>query len=177
MKRKIVKLFFMLGVITLNIIFVGCFSSESIQRHECKYKTVNDAGNIICSICKREKDGNYLPIDFFDIKSIEIFDGEERIKLCNGKKELSQFLNTFYELNFKRLFRIAQSTSSSAVYESQEYIDYKEYITTAYHIDIKMNDDTSYTFDIGKNDIAYYKVEDKIYFSEKKVSYIKEMLV
>ena len=40
-----------------------------------------------------------------------------------------------------------------------------------------MNDDTSYTFDIGKNDIAYYKVEDKIYFSEKKVSYIKEMLV
>ena len=80
-------------------------------------------------------------------------------------------------MNFKRLFRIAQSTSSSAVYESQEYIDYKEYITTAYHIDIKMNDDTSYTFDIGKNDIAYYKVEDKIYFSEKKVSYIKEMLV
>ena len=168
MKSKVVKLFLMLGAITLSIIFVGCFSSESIQRHECKYKTVNDA---------REKDGNYLPIDFFDIKSIEIFDGEERIKLCNGKKELSQFLNIFYELNFKRLFRIAQSTSSSAVYESQEYIDYKEYITTAYHIDIKMNDDTSYTFDIGKNDIAYYKVEDKIYFSEKKVSYIKEMLV
>lgn len=159
-KNNRIKVFLLLGVMLVSIIISGCTPEQPTEPS----KTEPGSNTVMF----------HELVNMDDISKIFISTStNELMCILEDQKVVSDFQTTFESLKLRQIIKFTPSTSSVAVYRTDEYAECKEYIKTAYRIEAQLTDDTQLFFYIGTNGLVYYIGPlDDYYVSTEGTGYI-----